>query len=307
MFVGKTQVGGLGGVSIRVPESGLIIVANLSNDKGSSLTFSALCTRKRHHCIRDLSTCTHRFLKHVDGPRYSCVGNVPPTVTVRRGIGAHGPHSAIKASARVCRCLQLLCTHVKGAVSPISKGRIGGRRIDSVIGRILNCPTKAHFTMCTPIILPSKHDVGRRLRVLRGRNCAHLSVGRAICHVNRMLTSSTLLSCPIVRLLVSHLIMSSSGALGDHLTSSTRATFFRKRSAYVVHVCASRKAIMGRCSGGFRTSNVIFRRPASVVFDFGGPLNTYPAYRNFKGILNVSRGLIIPSGDLSIFRKTMIY
>lgn len=304
VVVGKTHIGGLGGVSMRVPHGGLMIVAKLSNSKGSSLTFSALCTRKRHHCIRDLDDCTHRFLKHVDGPRYSFVGKVPPTVTVRRGMDDHGPQSAINASARVCRCLQLLCTHINGAFDPIDKRRIGGRSTRSVIGYVLRCPRKAECAILTPVLLHRSHALRRRLRVSVGRNFAHLRIGNRVVHVSRCGPGTK----SAIFLLVSHVATSSRGSSIDHLASSTRATVCRKSNTYLLHFCRpSKDAYLCHFDAGFRTSNVAFRRPGSRVFSFGSPVNTYPTYRKFKGIVNVSRRLIVPSHSLSICSNTMMY
>lgn len=287
-----------------VPHGGLIIVANLSNSKGSSLTFSALCTRKRHHCIRDLDDCTHRFLNQVDGPRYSFVGNVPPTVTVRRGIGDHGPHSAMNASARVCRCLHLLCTHINGACDPIDKRRIGGRSVRSVMGYVLSCPRKAHCAILARVCLRSKHALRRRLRVSQGRNFGHLRMGNRVIHVSRCTTNGRSIMC----LLISQVATTGSGSTVDHLASSTRATVCRNSNVYVLHFCRPSKAAQLRAfDAGFRTSNVAFRRPGSRVFSFGSPVNTYPMYRKFNGIVNVSRRLIIPGHSLSICSKTVIY
>lgn len=287
-----------------VPHGGLIIVAKLSNSKGSSLTFSALCTRKRHHCMRDLDDCTHRFLKQVDGPRYSFVGNVPPTVTVRRGMGDHGPHSAMKASARVCRCLHLLCSHMKEACDPMDKRRIGGRSARSVVGYVLSRPRKAECAMLAPVRLHRSHDLRRRLRVSLGRKFGHVRIGNRVGHVSRCGPMTNSRIC----LLMSHVTMTSAGSTVDHLASSTRATVCRNSKAYVLHFCLPSKAArLFSFDAGFRTSNVAFRRPGSRVFSFGSPVNTYPAYRNFNGIVNVSRRLIIPSHSLSICRKTVMY
>lgn len=309
MSVGKTGMGGLGGVSMGVPHGGLIIVAKLSNSKGSSLTFSALCTRNRQHCMRDLSSCTHRFLNHVDGPRYSFVGNVPPTVTVRRGIGDHGPHSAINASARVCRCLQLLCTHIKGACSPVDKRLIGGRDVRSVMGYVLSFPGKAGCAILAPVVPHRNHALLRRLRVSLGRKFAHVRIGHRVIHVRSFLRRATTRSGGRgVCLLMSHVATSSDGSDVDHLASSTRATVCRKSKGYLLHFCSTSKdARLFSFDAGFRTSKVGFRRPGSRVFSFGSPLNTYPRYRNFNGIVNVSRRLIVPGHTLDMCSKTILY
>lgn len=287
-----------------VPHGGLIIVAKLSNSNGSSLTFSALCTRKREHCIRDLDDCTHRFLNQVDGPRYSFVGNVPPTVTVRRGMGDHGPHSAMKASARVCRCLHLLCTHMKQACDPVDNRRMGGRSPRSVIGYVLSCPRNAHCAILARVLLHRNQAVRRRLRVSLGRNFGHVRMGKRVMHVSRCGPTRGSAMC----LLMSHVSTTDAGSTVDHLASSTRATVCRKSNVYVLHFCLPSKAAGLRAfDAGFRTSNVAFRRPGSRVFSFGSPVKTYPIYRKFNGIVKVSRRLMIPGHSLSICSKTMMY
>lgn len=302
MRVGKTETGGLGGVSIGVPRNGFITVANISKSKGSSLTFSALCTRKRHQCIRSLSSCTHRFLNEVDGPRYSFVGKLPPTVTVRRGIVSQGPHSAINADARVCRCLHLLFTHVNGACSPVDKRRIGHRAARSILTYAQRFSGNAGFMVLTPLRVMRNEDLRGRLRVCLRRKCTHVLIGNRFVHVSSFRNSTGPRS---VFLIVSHTSMDGRGSSVDHLVSSTRATFCRNSNTY--HLLFLPDGVDCSFSAQFRTSNVAFRRPASGVFTFGSPLNTYPAYRKFKDIVNVSRGLIVPGASVDLCSKYIMY
>ncbi len=308
MRIQNLQIGGLGNVALSVPHSQFVIISNIDNSKGSSLTFSALCTRNRQHCIRSLSDCTERFLTHVNGPSDSDVANLPPTVTVRRGIVTHGPQSAINATARVCSCLQLLFSHIKRAFSPVSNVRIGYRAARSIVTCVNRRRMKSDIVILTPVTAAA--PLSGFLTVGDRRKCGHICFNSDFSHVSSFLAtrlgSVHSVSTASIDVIVSHLHVTSSGSCRSHLCSAVSATFCRNRNV----VCILFPSDSGRLTAfsiHFRTSNVAFRGPASGVFTFGSPTKTYPVYSNCNAIVNVSRGLIIPGPSLSMCSSYIRY
>lgn len=291
----------MGGVSIRVPHSDLIIFANLSNSKGSDLTFSAVCTRKREHCIRDLSSCTHRFLKRVRGPSISCVRNLDPTVSVSRGAASGGPHSAINAMARVCSCLELLCTEVNVPRYPIYNERVSRRAISRVISGVLACSRNAGVRVVTPVIHSEGNRCAGRLSSTHGSNCTHIHVSNDVCSLFRAVGLSGG-GGRGVRVIISELIIGSD--VHDHLASDVRATARLSGNAIVYGVPSNRSRLFS-LSCTYPRRNISVRRVDPHVFSFGGPCNTYGYYSNLNAFVRVSRGLIVPGGGLSVGRNTV--
>lgn len=110
----NTQIRGLGGISISLPHGTLIIFANVSNSNGSSLTFNALFTRSRHHCLSSMSPCTQHLVSRINRPSISSVRNLPPTITLRRRHNAPSMHSSINDIAAVSGNLHVLCSQTNG-------------------------------------------------------------------------------------------------------------------------------------------------------------------------------------------------
>lgn len=298
----NTHMRGLGSVSIRVPQGDLAIVAKLDKDNGSSLTFSAVFTRKRQECVRAFSTCTHGFLKKLRHPSISGVAKLDPMVSVRRGAAGGGPHSAIKAAARVCSCLHLLCTHTKITCSCLSKRGVIGcarRRVVNLVRQ--SCRNGGVFVL-TPLMHAHGKRCGRLFRRIHGGNCLCIHISNRI---HRVMRNVGLSHCGgrSVRIIVSGLIMSrgSSGQLGRDITATVR------RNRKLVVVCSTSAQRIHRCDGQlvYPIAKLSCGRPTPRGFSFGSPRKTYPHYGKLKCIGLVSISGIVPSEKLSVCRKTV--
>lgn len=287
---------GLGGMGIRVPHGGLIMVAKLSNSNGDSLTFSAVCTRKREECIRDLSSCTEVFLNRVSGPGIRDVRKLSPTVSVSRGAASGGPHSAINAIARVCSCLHLLCTEVNIPRYAIYKERVHRRAISRVISGVVACRANAGVRIVTPIM---ENEGNRRTGILsdtKGSNCIHTEISKVVCSLSR--------GVPVrggggrgVRVVISHLMVGP--RVTSELSSDVRATSGLNNNLIAIGFGNSRSIAFSRgCT--YPRRNIDVSRLSPEVFSFGGPFNTYPGYAKLNMFLGVSRGGVVPSvsGDV---------
>lgn len=302
MGICNTHMRGLGSVSTRVPHGDLAMVAKLDKDKGSSLTFSAVFTRKRHHCVRAFSTCTHGFLNGLRHPSMSGVAKLDPIVSVRRGAAGGGPHSAIKAAARVCSCLHLLCTHTKVTCSCLSKRGVIGCARRRVLRLVLGSCGKGGVCVLTPLIHSHGKRCGRLFRRVQGGKCLCIHVSKRIHRVARNLGLS---HCGgrSVRMIISGLVMrsGSSGQLGRDIT----ATVHRKSKLLVV--LSTRARDVQRCDGHlvYPIAKLSCQRPTPRGFSFGSPRNTYPHYGKLKMIDRVSISGIVPGGRVSVCRKTV--
>lgn len=306
VIVHNTHRRGLHSVSISVPHSRLIIVANLSNSNGDSLTFSAVCTRNRHQCIRDLSDCTHRFLNRVSGPSLSSVSNLSPTISVSRGAASGGPHSAINAMARVCSCLHLLFTHINAPRYPRYNHIVRHRAASRITSGILTTKRNHHTFILTPIIHKQGNRCAGLFRSLHTRNFDHIHISNRI----HSLSSPVSLSGGFgrsVRIIISHVIVHR-GSL-NHVTRSIRRTATLTRNGIGMCLLPShstpRKARnrLLRCSLTLtyprRKRSVSSLRPHS--FSFGTPCNTYPRYSNlnFGGAISTRTLVRSPSGSVT--------
>lgn len=300
--VENTGIGGLGGLDISVPESGFIMFAKLDNSNGSSLTFSAVCTRKRHHCVRSLSSCTERFLNRVRGPSIRDVRNLPPTVSVSRGSAGHGPHSAMKAIARVCSCFQLLCTEIKVPRYPGYKERVGGRAISRVMSDVVSFPREAGVRLLTPII--QNHGKARTglLRRTGEDKCMHIRVSKGLCRLSRRVDLSGGVGRG-VRVIMSHLVIGPK--VRGELSSSVRAILSLTRNLLVMSAVS--KGVRGFDRDfSYPSYNVDMSRVRPEDFSFGGPFNTYPSYLKLKCGVRFSVSLVVPSESLDVLSNTVI-
>ncbi len=299
----NTQIRGLGGISIRVPHGDLAIVAKLDNDNGSSLTFSAVFTRKRQHCVRAFSTCTHGFLNGLRHPSISGVANLDPMVSVRRGAAGGGPHSAINAAARVCSFLHLLCTHTKRTCSCLSNRGVIHCARRRVVSLVVESCRKHHVCLLTPIIHGHGKRCGRLFRDVHHGNCLCIYISKRVQRITRNVGIS---HCGgrDVRVIMSglHIRRDSSG----HLHSDVTATV-RRNSKRVVILSTSAKAIQ-RCDGHlvYPRAKLTCHSPTPRGFSFGSPRKTYPHYGKLNCIDLVSVSGIVPSHDLSICSNTVL-
>lgn len=299
--VQNTGRGGLGGVSMSVPEGRLIILAKLDNSKGSSLTFSAVCTRNREHCVRSLSSCTERFLNRVRGPSMRDVRKLSPTVSVSRGSAGRGPHSAIKAIARVCSCFQLLCTEIKVPRYPGYNHRVTGRSMSRVISRVVTLPREAGVRLLTPIM----HKEGKArtglFRHTGGDKCIHIHISNGVCRLSRRVALSGGVGRG-VRVVMSHLMMGPK--VRGQLASSIRGMLRLTRNLLIISIVSKRPLGFDR-----DFSYPIYRVDVSRVrphdFSFGGPFKTYPRYFKLNCGVRFSRRLVVPSPSLSVGRNTV--
>lgn len=291
---------GLGGVSIRVPHSSLAIVAKLSNSNGSSLTFSAVFTRNRHHCVRAFSTCTHGFLNGVRHPSMSGVANLDPIVDVRRGAAGGGPHSAINAAARVCSCLHLLFTHTNATCDCHDNRRVIGCARRRIVSVVLSRCTKGTVFLLTPLVHRHGKRCHRLFRDVHHGNCLCMHISK---RVRRIMDKVGLSHCGVrgVRIIVSGLIIGRSSR--RHVHGDMTATV--GRNSNVIVIVRGKRGAKGGFSGHLVSpiANVTCRSPTPGVFSFGSPRNTYPRYGNLKGMGRVSVGGIVPSSDRDVCRN----
>ncbi len=300
--MGNTGRGGLGGVSIAVPHSGLIIMAKLSKDKGSALTFSAVCTRNREHCIRSLSTCTERFLNRVSGPSIRDVSKLSPTVSVSRGAADGGPHSAINAMARVCSCVELLFTEVNVPRYPGYKGRVGSRSVSRVISTITILPRQAGLRILTPMVENEGNRRGGIIGSTFGGNFTETVVSNRVVRLSNRSARLSGRGGRAVRVIISHLTIGRK--VREHLASSIRATLGVTRNVIRVSMVSKREVIFDAgCT--YSSYNVDVRRLAPEVFSFGAPCNTYPGYVKVNSLAVISPSGIVPSGAGSVGRNTV--
>ncbi len=298
-MVGNTERRGLGGMSLALPHSGLVIFANLSNSKGSDLTFSAVFTSNRHECVRDLSSCTEVFLKRVSGPSMSSVRNLSPTVSVSRGAASGGPHSAINAIARVCSCLQLLCTEVNVPRYPIYNERVGHRSISRVISGVVRLPRNAHVRLLTPVIHNEGNRCIGRLRRTGGSNCIEIEISNSVCRLSRGVGLSGG-GGRAVRVIISHLMVGS--RVHSELDSSVRITAGLSNNLLNISMVNNRRVLFSRgCT--YPSRNMSVRRLSPQVFSFGGPFKTYPSYANLNIFGEMSPGLVVPGSRLAVERN----
>lgn len=298
----NTHIRGLGGVSTRVPHGDLAIVANLDKDNGSSLTFSAVFTRKRHHCVRAFSTCTHGFLKGLRHPSISGVAKLDPIVSVRRGAAGGGPHSAINAAARICSCLHLLCTHTKRTCSCLSNRGVIGCARRRVLSLVLGSCGKGHVCVLTPLIHDHGKRCGRLFRRIHGGNCLCMHISN---RMHRILPNVGLSHCGgrSIRIIVSGLIIASGSSA--HLGGDITATVHRNSKLLVV--LSTRASDIHRCDGQlvYPIAKLSCQRPTPRGFSFGSPRKTYPGYGKLKIIDRVSVSGIVPSHRLSVTKNTV--
>lgn len=263
-----------------------------------------MCTRKRHHCIRSLSTCTQRFLSLVRGPSISRVRKLSPTVSVRRGSASRGPHSAIKAVARVRSCLHLLFTHINRPHYPSRSIPLTTRAIDRVISGILSRPRNGHLVLLTPVV--GRHG-NRRAGALRGltdRNCVHTHVSNRIYSLSSP-PGLRLRGGRAVRIIISHFGIHSS--LARHLTRSFRATLRLSNNATMITSVSSPGTRRLLFSTGFTypVYNCDVHRLRPQLFSFGGPTKTYPAYSNLNMRRCFSPSHIVRGPRLSLTNNTV--
>lgn len=279
------------------------MVANVDNDNGSSLTFSAVFTRKRHHCIRAFSTCTHGFLKGVRQPSISGVANLDPIVSVRRGAAGGGPESAIKAAARICSFFHLLCTETKRTCSCLdNRGVIGcarRRALRLVLGRC----GKGGACLLTPLIHGHGKRCGRLFRRVQGGNCLGIQMSN---RVGRVFRNVGLSQCGVrdVRIIVSGLIISRSSR--HHLGRDLHVTV--GRNSKLMLILSTRAGRIHRFDHQLVSpiANLSCDRPTPRGFSFGSPRNTYPGYGKLKRIGLLSVGGVIPSTSLDVCDNNVI-
>ncbi len=301
VVVGNTDRRGLGGVGTMVPHSGLMVFANLSKDNGSSLTFSAVCTRKREQCMRSLSSCTHRFLNRVRGPGIRIVRKLSPTVSVSRGAASGGPHSAINAIARVCSCLHLLCTHINMPRYPIYNGRVGRRAASRVISVIVGLSTNDGVRVLSPTMAGHGNRRIGRLRRTHGRNFTEMHVSSLICSLSRRVGLRGG-GGRAVRMIISHLIVGS--RVRSELASDVRATIGLSNNLIGISMVNKRRLGFSRACT-YSRRNVDVPRLAPAVFSFGGPVNTYPRYVNVNIFVGMGPGLLVGSRGGSLLSNTV--
>ncbi len=283
---------GLGGIGIAVPHGALAMVAKLDKDNGSSLTFSAVCTRNRHHCVSAFSTCTHRFVKGVRHPSISCVTNLDPMVTVRRGAAGGGPHSAINAVARVCSCLHLLFTHTNATCDCVSNRGVMGCASHRVLSLVARGCSNGTICLLTPLIRGHGNRCGRLFRTAQGGKCPGIHISN---RVRRVAFNVGISHCHgrSVRTVISGVIVGT-GSRGHVLRDVSLYVGVKNKAVVVLrHSSGAPHWFSHRLVSPM--SNVSCTRPTPRGFSFGAPGKTYPRYGNLNAVGRVSVSGVVPS------------
>ncbi len=145
-------------VDLVLPRNQLICLTGVSGSGKSSLAFDTLYAEGQRRYIESLSSFARQFLGQMPKPDVDYISGLSPSISISQKSTGHNPRSTVGTVTEIYDYLRVLLARVGQGHCPKCQKPITAQTREQIIGRILQLPSGAKYSILAPLIRAQKGE-----------------------------------------------------------------------------------------------------------------------------------------------------
>ncbi|MDH6305953.1 excinuclease ABC subunit A [Parabacteroides sp. PF5-5] len=306
ILIKGARVNNLKNIDVEIPRDKLVVITGLSGSGKSSLAFDTLYAEGQRRYVESLSSYARQFLGRMSKPEADYIKGIPPAIAIEQKVSTRNPRSTVGTSTEVYDYLRLLYARIGKTISPVSGKEVKKHQVNDIVRWVLSYPEDTRFAVFAPIVLPEGRSMKAQLEILQKEGYTRLSINDEVYRIQEVLENKTLLSSPVIELLVDRLTVSTDKTLKSRLADSAETAFYEGHDTCFIRVYAEEGTITKEFSKRFEEDGIVFEEPSDMMFSFNNPVGACPVCEGFGKILGIDENLVIPDKSLSVYEGAVV-
>ena len=306
IFIKGARINNLKNIDVEIPRDKLVVITGLSGSGKSSLAFDTLYAEGQRRYVESLSAYARQFLGRMSKPECDYIKGIPPAIAIEQKVNTRNPRSTVGTSTEIYEYLRLLYARIGKTISPVSGIEVKKHQVSDIVKEVLGYPAGTRFAVYAPVVLPDGRGIKEQLEILQKEGYTRLSIGETVYRIGEVLADDTLLSSPVIELLIDRLVVSDDKTLKSRLADSAETAFFEGHDTCIIRIYTSEGTVVKEYSKKFEADGMVFEEPTDMMFSFNNPLGACPTCEGFGKVLGIDENLVVPDKSLSVFQGAVV-
>ena len=306
IFIKGARINNLKNIDVEIPRDKLVVITGLSGSGKSSLAFDTLYAEGQRRYVESLSAYARQFLGRMSKPECDYIKGIPPAIAIEQKVNTRNPRSTVGTSTEIYEYLRLLYACIGKTISPVSGIEVKKHQVSDIVKEVLGYPAGTRFAVYAPVVLPDGRGIKEQLEILQKEGYTRLSIGETVYRIGEVLADDTLLSSPVIELLIDRLVVSDDKTLKSRLADSAETAFFEGHDTCIIRIYTSEGTVVKEYSKKFEADGMVFEEPTDMMFSFNNPLGACPTCEGFGKVLGIDENLVVPDKSLSVFQGAVV-
>ena len=202
IFIKGARINNLKNIDVEIPRDKLVVITGLSGSGKSSLAFDTLYAEGQRRYVESLSAYARQFLGRMSKPECDYIKGIPPAIAIEQKVNTRNPRSTVGTSTEIYEYLRLLYARIGKTISPVSGIEVKKHQVSDIVKEVLGYPAGTRFAVYAPVVLPDGRGIKEQLEILQKEGYTRLSIGETVYRIGEVLADDTLLSSPVIELLI---------------------------------------------------------------------------------------------------------
>ena len=239
IFIKGARINNLKNIDVEIPRDKLVVITGLSGSGKSSLAFDTLYAEGQRRYVESLSAYARQFLGRMSKPECDYIKGIPPAIAIEQKVNTRNPRSTVGTSTEIYEYLRLLYARIGKTISPVSGMEVKKHQVSDIVKEVLGYPAGTRFAVYAPVVLPDGRGIKEQLEILQKEGYTRLSIGETVYRIGEVLADDTLLSSPVIELLIDRLVVSDDKTLKSRLADSAETAFFEGHDTCIIRIYTS--------------------------------------------------------------------
>lgn len=306
IFIKGARINNLKNIDVEIPRDRLVVITGLSGSGKSSLAFDTLYAEGQRRYVESLSAYARQFLGRMGKPECDYIKGIPPAIAIEQKVNTRNPRSTVGTSTEIYEYLRLLYARIGKTFSPVSGTEVRKHQVRDIVAEVLAYPSGTRFAVYTPVILPEGREMKEQLEILQKEGYTRLAINDTVYRIQEVIQDKTLLSSPVIELLIDRLTVSDDKTLKSRLADSAETAFFEGHGICVIRIYTPDETLVREFSKKFEADGLTFTEPTDMMFSFNNPLGACPVCEGFGKVLGIDENLVVPDKSLSVFQGAVV-